>query len=81
MARLCAVNLQRETPMSHLPQPGASSFGDIAPKFAQLTDEVLFAGGIYPPFDEGSIVWPPSPASVRVPSVLLGRCRSGGGTC
>jgi hypothetical protein len=45
------------------------------------TDEVLFAGGIYPPFDEGSIVWPPSPASVRVPSVLLGRCRSGGGTC
>lgn len=29
--------------MSHLPPPGASSFGDIAPKFEQLTDEVLFA--------------------------------------
>ncbi len=43
MARLCAVNLQRETPMSDLPQPDASLFGDIAPKFAQLIDEVLFA--------------------------------------
>jgi hypothetical protein len=65
------------------------------------TDEVLFAGGIYPPFDErftvrifdqeipimvmsyvGALkarvwelifeVWPPSPASVRIPAVLLG---------
>jgi len=65
------------------------------------TDEVLFAGGIYPPFDERFIVrifghevpimvmsyvgalkahiwaaifavWPPSPASVRIPAALLG---------
>lgn len=42
VARLGAVNLQRETPMSDLSQPDAVLFGDIAPKFAQLTDEVLF---------------------------------------
>jgi 4-amino-4-deoxy-L-arabinose transferase-like glycosyltransferase len=65
------------------------------------TDEALFAGGIYPPFDERSVIqifghdypimvmsyvgalkariwavifefWPPSPASVRIPSVLFG---------
>src|SRR3954469_21431748 len=57
------------------------------------TDEVLFAGGIYPPFDDqlhplmvmsyvGALksllwaaifkLWPPSPASVRIPAVLLG---------
>ncbi|SMQ97473.1 Carboxymuconolactone decarboxylase family protein [Xanthomonas fragariae] len=29
--------------MSDSPAPGLAQFGDIAPKFAQLTDEVLFA--------------------------------------
>lgn len=65
------------------------------------TDEALFAGGIYPPYDSRLLIgirghqfpvmvmtyvgalkslvwvmifaiWPPSPASVRIPAVVLG---------